>query len=616
MAQAPPNVMISIVVLSSVWLHPPFCGLMAQSQPPEKASRSLPPGNPATLPENPLDNRNSTRREAVLRQFGGTQRSERAVNDGLAWLAAHQRPDGIWDRRAFDRLCPMADRCSQAAVEELDRDADVAVSALTALAFLAAGHTHQSGPYAEHLSRVFSYILAQQDADGSFSTDRKYQNYANAIAAMAIAENYVLTNDPVLLEPLRRVIDKLVRSQQAGGGWDFTDDTSTNRNDTSVSTWVLMAFKSADAAGVRVPLETRFRMLRHFDGATMPSGHVWYEDKPPSRSRRNGDIDLTDRRYGPGMTAAGLFARSAFGLRLDDEMSQKQIDLLLDVLPNLDELSRPGSNSWYNEYYWYYGTLAIFNVGGQPWAKWNAALRKTIMENQDRPLTARNKRRHAYGSWPAFGPDWGHWCKAGGRIYATALNTLTLEIYYRYVPAYLSPQGLIGPTELRQYIAAAPAADHCGAVRLVSRFHADTAEPVLVTLLDSPEPMARLAAALELAALDSPMGLPVLRSFHDAGNAVQADIHAAIERLAAVRQHGPYGQVVESDDAAGMFLFDTQGRRVYYGQPVALLRDGQRTGTARVVRRFSAHRSAAARVETPGADVRAGDSVIASAAEE
>ena len=36
------------------------------------------------------------------------------------------------------------------------------------------------------------------------------------------------------------------------------------------------------------------------------------------------------------------------------------------------------------------------------------------------------------GSWEPVG----RWCGVGGRVYATALNALTLEVYYRYAPVF------------------------------------------------------------------------------------------------------------------------------------------------------------------------------------
>ena len=50
------------------------------------------------------------------------------------------------------------------------------------------------------------------------------------------------------------------------------------------------------------------------------------------------------------------------------------------------------------------------------------------------------------GSWDPIGL----WDKAGGRVYTTALNTLNLEAYYRYLPLTQSaPLGLLSPTEPR-----------------------------------------------------------------------------------------------------------------------------------------------------------------------
>ena len=100
----------------------------------------------------PLGPRENALRADALKRFGGDRETERAVADGLAWLAAHQRKDGVWDRRAFDKLCPANDRCTQTAVEQRDRGGDVGLSALAALAFLGAGHTHQRGPYADTLT--------------------------------------------------------------------------------------------------------------------------------------------------------------------------------------------------------------------------------------------------------------------------------------------------------------------------------------------------------------------------------------------------------------------------------------------------------------------------------
>jgi hypothetical protein len=74
-----------------------------------------------------------------------------------------------------------------------------------------------------------------------------------------------------------------------------------------------------------------------------------------------------------------------------------------------------------NFYYWYYGTYAMFQIGESKWRTWNEAMKKALLPTQRRGGCED-------GSWDGLG----EWCVAGGRVYATALNALTLEIYYRY----------------------------------------------------------------------------------------------------------------------------------------------------------------------------------------
>jgi hypothetical protein len=90
-------------------------------------------------------------------------------------------------------------------------------------------------------------------------------------------------------------------------------------------------------------------------------------------------------------------------------------------------LSRsPPTAAGYNIYTWYYATLASFHAGGPQWEAWNRQLQAAILPLQHRsggPLD---------GSWD---PD-RVWGGHGGRVYATALAALTLEVYYRYRPLH------------------------------------------------------------------------------------------------------------------------------------------------------------------------------------
>ncbi|MGZ3391656.1 MAG: prenyltransferase/squalene oxidase repeat-containing protein, partial [Isosphaeraceae bacterium] len=84
----------------------------------------------------------------------------------------------------------------------------------------------------------------------------------------------------------------------------------------------------------------------------------------------------------------------------------------------------------YNLYYWYYGTLAMYQHGGESWDRWNALVRDAVVRRQ-------RVYGHMAGSWD---PDDSMYGARGGRIYCTALATLTLEVYYRFLRLYDDPK--------------------------------------------------------------------------------------------------------------------------------------------------------------------------------
>jgi hypothetical protein len=78
-----------------------------------------------------------------------------------------------------------------------------------------------------------------------------------------------------------------------------------------------------------------------------------------------------------------------------------------------------------NLYYWYYATLAMYQLQDEHWERWNQALQKSL-------IAAQHKEGDQAGSWD-HDAVWGSY---GGRVYTTALSTLCLEVYYRYLPVY------------------------------------------------------------------------------------------------------------------------------------------------------------------------------------
>ena len=119
------------------------------------------------------------------------------------------------------------------------------------------------------------------------------------------------------------------------------------------------------------------------------------------------------------MTGVGMLARIFIG---EDprrsEIIQKGAKLCAALAPTWN----PTDGS-IDMYYWYYATLAMFQVGGGHWRKWNAALQEAAGLFQHGPHDGAQA-----GSWDPAGV----WGEEGGRVYATAVMTLCLEVAYRY----------------------------------------------------------------------------------------------------------------------------------------------------------------------------------------
>jgi hypothetical protein len=109
--------------------------------------------------------------------------------------------------------------------------------------------------------------------------------------------------------------------------------------------------------------------------------------------------------------------------------TSKQAEMISKNSPRWD----PAAN-WeqppQNFYYWYYGTLGMFQTGGDQWKKWNEDLKKALLPNQRKGGPMDKSVQDVDGSWdPVTAFD----C-SGGRVYSTAMATLSLEVYYRYLP--------------------------------------------------------------------------------------------------------------------------------------------------------------------------------------
>ncbi len=350
-------------------------------------------------PPNPYEQRAPDQRRELVKEMGGSEETEKAVADALDWLARHQHESGRWDGMHYDDDCGRCEGRSRI-------DVHIALTGLSLLAFLAADHTHdKDGPYRKNVQIAVDWLLAHQSEDGSLLGDETM--YSHGIASIALAEAYGMTGDQRLKDPVQRAVNFIYSARNTRiGGWRYGPGEV---GDTSVMGWQIMALESARRAGLDVP-EEAFAVARD-----------WM--KLVEHPRKKGLYAYQPRRpVSPAMTAECMFVNQLINSSTTSQPMQFAADYLLENLPDWE--SGP------NTYYWYYATMALFQHHTDAWTQWNETIKEVLLSNQQ-------QNGRASGSW---NPE-GQWAKVGGRVYQTAICTLTLEVYYRYLPHFMKEKG-------------------------------------------------------------------------------------------------------------------------------------------------------------------------------
>lgn len=347
--------------------------------------------------------------------FKGGKQTARAIEDALKWLKDHQDEDGRWDADDFMKHDTEGEPCDGPGTSVHD----IGVTGLALLAFLGDGNTLVNGPYKDVVKSGVRWLRMQQDPDsGLFGTNNSNEFiYNHAIAALAMVEAYGLSEYSVLRKNAQGGINYLEYHRNPYNVWRY--QPRDGDNDTSVTGWAVMAYKSAKDFDLEVN-EKAFEMAETwFDAMTDPAtGRTGYTERGGLSSRRAGDHStLFPREKGECMTGVSLLIRFFLGKNPDDDkMMGQQADLLLKKQPSWNE--KDGS---IDHYYWYYATYALYQMGGRHWTAWEKALKPAVVDSQ-------RGDGNFKGSWDAIGA----WGEDGGRVYSTALLCLTLEAYYRY----------------------------------------------------------------------------------------------------------------------------------------------------------------------------------------
>jgi hypothetical protein len=348
---------------------------------------------------------------------GGRPSSPFAEN-GLIWLARHQDANGRWDSDGFMKH----DNPEMAACTGPGNAVhDVGVTALALLAFLGQNNTMRSGKYKDNVKRGVNWLLREQEQATGLIGGRSAHDYIydHAIAAYALCEAYGLSDYKLLRRPAQRALDYLESHRNPYSVWRY--QPRDQDNDISVTGWAVMAYKSGKFFDLKVN-DQALRLAGVFlDEVSDATGLHGYRKAGQLCGRKRGGHEI---QFPPAksqaLTAVGLFCRFFLGQDPDEKpVMNASANLLTKTLPRWDE--KDGS---IDHYYWYYATYALFQMGGKPWSQWKKSLERAVGPHQYSDKSNTN----TFGSWDPIGA----WGEDGGRVYSTAILTLTMQANYRY----------------------------------------------------------------------------------------------------------------------------------------------------------------------------------------
>ncbi|HEX8911867.1 MAG TPA: prenyltransferase/squalene oxidase repeat-containing protein, partial [Humisphaera sp.] len=377
-------------------------------------------------------------RRPMIEKLGGTKASEDAVERGLAWLSRVQEPDGRWSYVAENA------GTRKKGQKTAPREHDTALTGLSVLAFLAADHSPaKEGPYRAQVAAAVDWLVAQQSPDGDLRGARNLRGdsaananmYDHGIATMAVAEAALMTGDQRYADAALRAAEFICRSQNPRtGGWRYAPGQT---GDTSVFGWQVMALHNAELLGFQTPPEVRQRAVKFLASVTTGRARVLAGYTP-------GEAPTG------AMTAEALFCRILLGQPIEPDAASEVSEFIAQEVGKNARGGGAADGGRPDLYFWYYASLSLSQMQANPrvretWDRLNA-------RSRDAMIAAQHTGGDLDGSWTDS--RWGP--KGGGRVFSTALATLTLEVYYRYLPLKPADQAAAAAAWQQQQAADAP----------------------------------------------------------------------------------------------------------------------------------------------------------------
>lgn len=324
-----------------------------------------------------------------LKQSGGTEACEEAVMKALRWFKTVQRRDGSWGGSH-----------------------QVAQTGLVLLAYLGHCETPLSEEFGEAVTNGMVYLIENSVKNkGRLCTTRgdRHWVYEHGISTYALAEAYMFCrvlglNIPNLKESVKLGVQWIIDNQNPSGGWDYNFDEGGRGGDMSITAWQMQALK----AGYHTRLNFRNMPQCISKALTYCEG----------RQNSNGGFGYT----GTSPVGGGHFTLTGAGVLCFQQhkgTNNRAARKGMDYIDRHAQISYNGGPC--NLYEHYYVSQAAINQGGKSWLDYNDKFRDTLLSGQ--------QGDGHFRSPPNPGPG-----NKNDPVYHTALATLMLEVYYRFLP--------------------------------------------------------------------------------------------------------------------------------------------------------------------------------------
>lgn len=301
------------------------------------------------------------------------------VGAATEWLCATQEPDGSWSTARWGGHSQF----------------EVALTGLSLMALLEMKTPSEKVRVAIH--RATDYLISRQDATGRLGPEFDGAPYNHGIATLALVRGFQIRKTEALHGTLDRALRWIEDRQHGDGGWGY-ENTADKASNLSISLWQIEALRLAGGAGWTSTETSVERGLKWMTRMVSDNGAFGYRGKDDFPE---GSQTLT------AMGAMSLID-GAHKVLLSPERSravQIQVRKMAAAEgPDMDYYRR------------YFLAAALRKMGEE-------SIQGSLVTIRDGLIARQVEAGRERGSWPADD----RWSAAGGRVYATALASMSLK---------------------------------------------------------------------------------------------------------------------------------------------------------------------------------------------